>query len=119
MLGVDTLIIDREERIGDNWRLRYHQLVLHDPVWYDHMPYLNFPAHWPIFTPKDKLAEYFEFYAKALELNVWTQTSMTASSWDDGKKEWTVKLQRKKEDGSFDTRTFHPKHIIQAAGHSG
>lgn len=34
MLGVDTLIIDREDAIGDNWRRRYHQLVLHDPVWY-------------------------------------------------------------------------------------
>lgn len=33
-LGVPTLIIDRNERIGDNWRHRYHQLVLHDAVWY-------------------------------------------------------------------------------------
>lgn len=83
------------------------------------MPYLGFPAHWPIFTPKDKLAEFFEFYVKVLELNVWTQTAMTSSSWDESKKEWTVKLERKKEDGSTETRTFHPKHIIQATGHSG
>jgi hypothetical protein len=41
MLGVDTLIIDREERVGDNWRRRYRQLVLHDPIWYDHMPYVS------------------------------------------------------------------------------
>jgi hypothetical protein len=34
------------------------------------MPYINFPPHWPIFTPKDKLAEFFECYAKLLELNV-------------------------------------------------
>jgi len=44
MLGVNALIIDRNERVGDNWRQRYHQLVLHDPVWYDHLPYINFPA---------------------------------------------------------------------------
>src|SRR5260370_23420870 len=25
-LGVDTLIVDRHERIGDNWRKRYHAL---------------------------------------------------------------------------------------------
>lgn len=60
MLGIKTLIIDHNQRIGDNWRNRYHQLVLHDPVWYDHMPYINFPANWPIFTPKDKLADFFE-----------------------------------------------------------
>jgi hypothetical protein len=37
MLGVPTLIVDKNERVGDNWRKRYHQLVLHDPVWYDHL----------------------------------------------------------------------------------
>ncbi|KAJ6161261.1 hypothetical protein N7470_004657 [Penicillium chermesinum] len=103
MLDVDTLVIDREERIGDSWRHRYHQLVLHDPVWYDHMPCLNFPSHWPVFTPKDKLAEFFESYVKLLELN----------------KHWTVTVERTKEDGSKETRTFHPRHIIQATGHSG
>ncbi|KAL8688611.1 MAG: hypothetical protein Q9218_005518 [Villophora microphyllina] len=87
-LGVPNLIIDRNPRVGDNWRNRYHQLVLHDSVWYDHMPYLNFPPNWPVFTPKDKLAEWFETYAKALELNVWTST-------------------------------LHPRHVIQATGHSG
>jgi hypothetical protein len=31
-LGVDTLIVDRHERIGDNWRKRYHALTLHNEV---------------------------------------------------------------------------------------
>ncbi|KAL6241398.1 hypothetical protein RBB50_011662 [Rhinocladiella similis] len=119
MLGVDTLIIDREDAIGDNWRRRYHQLVLHDPVWYDHMPYLNFPSHWPIFTPKDKLAEWFDSYAKLLELNVWVQTTLESTSWDESKKEWTVKVKRTKLDGSTESRTLHPKQVIQATGHSG
>jgi cation diffusion facilitator CzcD-associated flavoprotein CzcO len=119
MLGINALIIDRNERIGDNWRQRYHQLVLHDPVWYDHMPYLNFPSSWPIFTPKDKLAEFFESYAKLLELNVWTSTNIKSSSWDPSKSRWTVVLERRKADGIIETRTLHPKHIIQATGHSG
>ena len=70
MLGIPTLIIDKNQAVGDNWRKRYHQLVLHDPVWYDHMPYLPFPDFWPVFTPKDKLVDWFETYVKALELNV-------------------------------------------------
>src|ERR1700722_9351734 len=32
-LGVDTLVVERNPRIGDNWRLRYHSLVLHNEVW--------------------------------------------------------------------------------------
>jgi cation diffusion facilitator CzcD-associated flavoprotein CzcO len=119
MVGVDTLVIDQEDTIGDNWRKRYHQLVLHDPVWYDHMPYLRFPPHWPIFTPKDKLGEWFESYAKLLELNVWVKTSIESSSWDETKKQWTVTVKRTKAGGTSETRTFHPKHIIQCTGHSG
>jgi cation diffusion facilitator CzcD-associated flavoprotein CzcO len=119
MLGVDALIVDRNERIGDNWRMRYHQLVLHDPVWYDHMPYLSFPPHWPVFTPKDKLAEFFESYAKLLELNAWMSTSIDKATWDDSKRQWTVQLTRKKPDGTTESRTLHPRHIIQATGHSG
>ncbi|KAL9613884.1 MAG: hypothetical protein Q9167_001621 [Letrouitia subvulpina] len=118
IVGVSTLIIDRTSRIGDNWRNRYHQLVLHDTVWYDHMPYLNFPSNWPIFTPKDKLAEWFEFYAKALELNVWTKTDLTAAQWDAVQQVWTISLEREK-DGEKKFRTLHPRHIVQATGHSG
>ncbi|KAL1967110.1 hypothetical protein VTN77DRAFT_3634 [Rasamsonia byssochlamydoides] len=119
MLDVETLVVDREDRIGDNWRRRYHQLVLHDPVWYDHMPYIPFPATWPIFTPKDKLAEFFESYAKLLELNVWVRTNLISSSWDESKRQWTITLQRQKDDGSTETRTVHPRHVILATGHSG
>ena len=98
---------------------RYHQLVLHDPVWYDHLPYIPFPPHWPVFTPKDKLAEWFECYVRLLELNVWTQTNLESANWDESKRQWTVHLKRKKADGTVEERTLHPHHIIQATGHSG
>ncbi|TPX08091.1 uncharacterized protein E0L32_010291 [Thyridium curvatum] len=119
MLGVPALVVDQEDRVGDNWRRRYRQLVLHDPVWFDHMPYLEFPAHWPVFTPKDKLAEFFEAYVALLELNVWTRTRLVSSAWDDGQQRWTVTLERRSADGTTETRTFHPRHVIQATGHSG
>jgi thioredoxin reductase len=119
MLNVPALMIDQNERVGDNWRKRYRQLVLHDPVWYDHLPYVPFPAHWPVFTPKDKLAEFFEAYVMLLELNAWTSTSLKSTSWDESKRQWTVTVERRKSDGSVQTRTLHPKHIVQATGHSG
>ncbi|HWC92280.1 MAG TPA: FAD-dependent monooxygenase, partial [Pseudolabrys sp.] len=31
-LGIDTLIVDRHARVGDNWRTRYHSLTLHNEV---------------------------------------------------------------------------------------
>ncbi|KAL9004760.1 MAG: hypothetical protein Q9188_002444 [Gyalolechia gomerana] len=118
-LEVPTLIIDKNPRVGDNWRNRYHQLVLHDPVWYDHLPYVPFPSHWPVFTPKDKLAEWFESYARLMELNVWTSTTLNDAKWDETKRQWTVTMTRKKANGDTETRTLRPRHIVQATGHSG
>lgn len=65
--GVSALIVDRLERPGDAWRSRYKSLTLHDPVWYDHMPYIPFPESWPIYTPKDKLGDFLEAYAKIMD----------------------------------------------------
>ena len=117
--GIDALIVDKNDRIGDNWRKRYHQLVLHDPIWYDHMPYLPFPPQWPVFTPKDKLAGWFESYASIMELNVWMKSELSSTHWDETKREWTVTVARRFDNGSTETRVFHPRHIIQATGHSG
>ena len=72
-----------------------------------------------MFTPKDKLAEWFECYVRLLELNVWTQTNLESAKWDESKRQWTVHLKRKKADGTLEERTLHPHHIIQATGHSG
>ena len=74
-LGVDTLIVDRHERVGDNWRNRYHSLTLHNEMHVNHLPYLPFPPTFPTYIPKDKLANWFEFYVEALELNFWTGTA--------------------------------------------
>ena len=114
-LGVDTLVVERNPRVGDNWRNRYRSLVLHDPVWYDHMPYLPFPAHWPVFTPKDKLADWFETYVAAMELNVWTGTEFLGGDYDDEARRWTVRVRR--PDGR--ERTLQPHHVVLATGMSG
>src|SRR3954451_15859446 len=77
-LGVPTIIVERNERPGDSWRKRYKSLCLHDPVWYDHLPYIKFPENWPVFSPKDKIGDWLEMYVKVMELNYWSST--TASS---------------------------------------
>ena len=81
-LGVDTLIVDREARIGDNWRKRYHALVLHNQVHVNHLPYMPFPPNWPTYIPKDKLAAWFEAYVESMELNYWTATEFEGGSYD-------------------------------------
>jgi cation diffusion facilitator CzcD-associated flavoprotein CzcO len=114
-LGVDTLVLERLERVGDSWRNRYHSLVLHDPVFSDHLPYLKFPATFPRFIPKDKLADWFEAYVSILELNVWTSSSVEACSYDAEEGSWQVLVTR----GDGTVREIRPRHLIFATGHSG
>ena len=111
-LGVDTLVVDRHTRIGDNWRKRYDALTLHNEVFVNHMPYLPFPETWPLYIPKDKLANWFEIYAEALDLNVWTGTSLTSGTYDDVAARWRLTLTR--ADGT--TREVRPRHFVFATG---
>jgi len=114
-LKVDTLIVDRWLRIGDNWRKRYHALTLHNQVHVNHLPYMPFPPSWPVYIPKDKLANWFEAYVDAMELNFWTGTEFDGGAYDDAQARWTVTLRR--ADGT--KRIMHPRHVIMATGVSG
>ena len=114
-LQVDTLIVDREARIGDNWRKRYHALTLHNQVQVNHLPYMLFPPNWPTYIPKDKLANWLEAYVESMELNFWTGTEFEGGSYDEKEERWTVTLRR--ADGNW--RTMQPRHVVLATGVSG
>ena len=111
-LGIDTLVIDRHERVGDAWRKRYHSLTLHNEVHINHLPYMPFPPNTPVFIPKDKLANWFESYADAMELNVWTGTELKHGAFDEAVGRWEISLRR--QDGS--ERNLRPRHLIFATG---
>lgn len=112
LLGVDTLVVDREARIGDSWRCRYHALTLHNETRVNHLPYMPFPRSWPVFIPKDMLANWFEVYAEAMELNVWRQTELAGGTWDEAAGCWEVLLKR----GDGTERRMRPRHIVFANG---
>ncbi|WP_422073428.1 flavin-containing monooxygenase [Tranquillimonas rosea] len=113
-LGVPTIIVERNDRAGDSWRKRYKSLCLHDPVWYDHLPYIKFPENWPVFAPKDKIGDWLEMYSKVMELNYWTRTTAKSAEFDDETKQWTVVVDR---DGEEVVLT--PRHVVMATGMSG
>jgi len=113
-LGVPAIIIEKNPRAGDSWRNRYSSLCLHDPVWYDHLPYIPFPDHWPVFSPKDKIGDWLESYVKVMELDYWTKTTCTSASYDAAKGEWRVEVDR---DG--ERVTLAPKELVLATGMSG
>jgi putative flavoprotein involved in K+ transport len=113
-LDVPAIVIDRHARPGDQWRSRYKSLCLHDPVWYDHLPYIKFPENWPVFSPKDKIADWLEMYTRVMELNYWTSTIATSARYDEDAREWDVTVER---DG--EPLTLRPKQLVLATGMSG
>jgi putative flavoprotein involved in K+ transport len=113
-LDVPAIVIDRHARPGDQWRSRYKSLCLHDPVWYDHLPYLKFPDNWPVFSPKDKIADWLEMYTRVMELNYWTSTIATHATYDERAGEWEVTVER---DG--EPVTLRARQLVLATGMSG
>ncbi|GAA4824743.1 flavin-containing monooxygenase [Nocardioides caeni] len=113
-LGVPALVIDKHPRPGDQWRNRYKSLCLHDPVWYDHLPYLKFPDNWPVFAPKDKVGDWLEFYTRVMEVPYWSNTVATKAAYDDEAGQWTVHLEREGK-----PLVLKPTHLVMATGMSG
>ena len=113
-LGVSAVILEKNARAGDSWRKRYASLVLHDPVWYDHMPYRPFPQGWPVFTPKDQLADWLEAYVDDEQLDYWGGSPCLSALRDEAEGRWYVQTVR---DGA--PLTLRPRHLVLATGMSG
>ena len=75
-LQIDTLIVDRGTRIGDNWRKRYHALTLHNQVQVNHLPYMPFPPNWPTYIPEGQARQ----LVRGLCRSAWSSTSGPAPS---------------------------------------
>jgi cation diffusion facilitator CzcD-associated flavoprotein CzcO len=110
-LEVDTLVVDRQARAGDNWRQRYSALVLHNQRQVNHLPYLPFPDTWPTYIPKDMLAAWFEHYVQAMEINLWCATGLEGARRDEAAGCWEARLR-----GPGGERVVRPRHLVLATG---
>jgi putative flavoprotein involved in K+ transport len=113
-LNVPTIILEKNAQPGDSWRKRYKALCLHDPVWFDHLPYIPFPDDWPVFSPSSKLGDWLEMYAKVNELHYWGETECQRARFDETTQQWAVTVRRK---GT--TTVLRPTHLVFATGVSG
>lgn len=111
-MGVDALVIDRSERLGDSWRRRHYNLITHTPSFTDHLPFLPFPDNWPISAPKDRLANWIESYADALGIDVWTRTEMLGGTYHPEDGVWTIEVRR----STGETQIIRPRQLVLATG---
>ena len=70
------LILEANDRIGDNWRKRFDSLRLYSPARYDGLPGWGVPLDPWAFPTKDEIADYLEAYAQRFDLPVVTGVSV-------------------------------------------
>jgi len=114
-MGFDALVVDRHERVGDNWRLRYNGLKLHNKTPVNHLRYMPFPRTWPDYIPKDKIANWLEAYADSMEVNFWTRTNFERAEYNEAARSWMALVRR----GDGSSRMLRPRHIVMATSVSG
>ena len=130
-MDIPYILFEAGSSPGSSWRhARYPSLHLHDPVWYQHLPYMEFPKTWPLFTPKDKLADWLDAYATLLDLNIRTDTKVLRAieeQYDgkdnDNEKTWrieTISTSNKDDEQQQQQQrsVVHAKHVVFATGNS-
>ena len=94
--------------------LRFSLLTLKENSFADHLPYMPYPEHWPVYTPAGKLGDYLEWYYSALELYAWCGSNVEGVEQKaDGS--WSIRVLRQGKG----TRTVCPKHLVIATSLAG
>jgi putative flavoprotein involved in K+ transport len=75
--GIDFVILEAGQRIGDAWRKRWDSLRLFTPAWHNGLPGMPFPAPARSCPTKDEMADYLEAYAVQCALPVRTGVRAT------------------------------------------
>lgn len=83
--GLPFVILEANDRIGDQWRKRWDSLRLFTPARYDGLAGMPFPAHPDSFPTKDEMADYLESYAAHFKLPVRTAVRVDRVSMEGGR----------------------------------
>lgn len=105
--GMEALILDRGEAVGDSWRTRYDRLHLHTPRVQSALPGSRIPARYGRWVAKDDMADYLSAYARDHSLEPRFGTDVRRLERDDGR--WVALTQH-------DTVTAG--QVVMATGYS-
>jgi putative flavoprotein involved in K+ transport len=106
--GIDALVVDSGEAVGDSWRARYDRLHLHTPRVQSALPGLRVPAEFGRWVGKDDMAEYLRRYASHHRISPRLGVRVRRLEREDGT--WAALA----DDGRLTAR-----QIVLATGYSG
>ncbi len=79
-LGLEFVMLDAGERIGNSWRNRWDSLRLFSPACYNELPGMTYPGERFYYPTKDEFADYLERYAEKFILPVHLKTTVKSVS---------------------------------------
>ncbi|KAH9906805.1 hypothetical protein F4778DRAFT_723448 [Xylariomycetidae sp. FL2044] len=111
-LGVESIMAERNARVGDNWALRYDSLRFHVPTSFCELPFMTYDKELqsPHRLSKDELAGQLRRYVEAFHLNLITSAQITRTSRMPDNR-WHIELRT--PGGAY---TVIAKHVVQATG---
>ncbi len=62
--GLPFTMLEGSNKIASSWHRHYDRLHLHTVKQLSHLPGMPFPAHYPLYVPRELLVDYYETYAK-------------------------------------------------------
>jgi putative flavoprotein involved in K+ transport len=107
-MGIDHIVLERK-RIAERWRSeRWDSLVANGPAWHDRFPSLKFDdIGADVFPPKERMAQYFEDYARMINAPVRTGVEVLRVQRNQKRPGFTVTT----SDGAFEAL-----HVVTATG---
>lgn len=113
-LGVESVVVDRNARPGDNWALRYDCLRFHIGRHNCETPYLHYPSHLPVILTRDDLSAHMRNYAAAFHLNVLGSSAVEGSSFSRASGAWTLRVRT-----PSGPKVVRASHVVQCTGIGG
>ncbi|OAL23978.1 hypothetical protein AYO22_06002 [Fonsecaea multimorphosa] len=114
-LGVNYLVVEKHQNVGDSWMTRYDAVKLHNTKHYLHLPFeRTFDETYPLYLTKFDLARGYQQWVSKYGINIWLSTKMHSGSWDAAKSKWRIKLLRNGTEVEITA-----SHIIFAVGAGG
>lgn len=105
--GIEFVVLEASDRVGDVWRSRYDSLRLYSPAKYDGLPGLAFPLGRPDFPTGRQMGGYLEAYVAHHQIPVETGVRVDGLRQGDGEPGYTV---------TAGDRTYGAEQVIVATG---
>ena len=77
-LGIPFELLEKSGQIAHSWHNHYDRLCLHTVKQLSHLPHLLLPDAYPLYVPREDLAQYYESYAEKFQLQPHFHQSVNA-----------------------------------------